>query len=252
MNVEDVGTPIFKIQKKLDTGKIKTVDTVYSGETADAFNEIKLKKGEYTQIIPSNKERDILYISGQSGSGKSYFSLHFLKEYHLKHPKNPIYLFSSLIEDKTLDKFKTLKRVKLDENFLKTEFVITDFQDCCVIFDDTDALQDRFFKVKIQNILNMLLQTGRHTRTSVIYTSHLPACGNQTKMILNEANSITFFCNGLGARALKYLLETHLGLDKLQRKKIKALNSRATSFLKTFPNIILYDKGAYKLTDLDC
>ena len=98
----------------------------------------------------------------------------------------------------------------------------------------------------------MLLQTGRHTRTSVIYTSHLPACGNQTKMILNEANSITFFFNGLGARALKYLLETHLGLDKLQRKKIKALNSRATSFLKTFPNIILYDKGAYKLTDLDC
>jgi len=243
MNNSEIGTPIFKIKNKA-----KNIDTIYvSPNSDDGEAEIILKKTENTQLIPSNKERDILYITGSSGSGKSFFALQYLKEYRLKYPKNPVYLISSLKEDETLDKFKDLKRIILDQDFLDENFEIDDFKNSMIIFDDSDCIQHKPTREKISGLLTIILETGRHTRTSCIYTSHLPAKGMETKRILNEAHSITFFCAGLGNVALKYLMESHLGLDKNQRRKILRNRSRATTFVKSFPSLILYDKGAYLL-----
>ena len=252
MNLENSGIPLFKIKKLTNTNVIKTLDTVYvDNSNQDRFKEILLKEREFSQLIPSNKERDVLYITGASGSGKSYFALQYLYEYHIKYPKNPVYLFSSLKSDETLDKFKNLMRIDLSQDFLETDFVIDDFKDSMVIFDDIDCLQDKKMRTKVNNILGIILETGRHTKTSCIYTSHLPAKGMETKKILNECSSITFFCSGLGGMSLKYLMEAHMGLERDQRKRIKRNNSRATTFCKTFPNIILYDKGAYELNGAD-
>ena len=243
MNNSEIGTPIFKIKNKA-----KNVDTIYvSTDANDGEAEILLKKNEHTQLIPSNKERDILYITGSSGSGKSYFALQYLKEYRLKHPKNDIYLISSLKEDETLDKLKDLKRIVLDQDFLDEDFEIEDFKNSMIIFDDSDCLQNKQMREKISGLLTIILETGRHSRTSCIYTSHIPCKNMETKRILNEAHSITFFCAGLGAVALKYLMESHLGLDKIQRKKILRNRSRATTFVRSFPSLILYDKGSYLL-----
>ena len=243
MNKDNIGTPIFKIKNK---GKnINTISV--SPDEDDGVAEILLKKNETTQLIPSNKERDILYITGASGSGKSYFALQFLKEYKIKNPKNSIYLISSLKEDETLDKLKDIKRIVLDQDFLDENFEIEDFRNSMIIFDDADCLQNKQMREKISGLLTIILETGRHTRTSCICTSHLPAKGFETKRILNEAHSITFFCAGLGALALRYLMESHLGLDKVQRKKILRNKSRATTFVRSFPSLILYDKGAYLL-----
>jgi len=243
MNRDNIGTPIFKIKNKG-----KNIDTIsVSTDADDGEAEILLKKNETTQLIPSNKERDILYITGASGSGKSYFALQYLKEYHLKYPKNDVYLISSLKEDATLDKFKSLKRIILDQDFLNENFEIDDFKDSLIIFDDADCLQNKDMREKVNGLLTIILETGRHSKTSCIFTSHLPAAGYSTKRILNEAHSITFFCAGLGARALKYLMESHLGLDKDQIRKIKRNKSRATTFVRSFPSLILYDKGAYLL-----
>jgi len=247
MNKDNIGTPIFKIKNKG-----KNIDTIsVSPDTEDGEVEIVLKKNEHSQLIPSGKERDILYITGASGSGKSYFALQYLKEYRLKYPKNPVYLISSLKEDETLDKFKDLKRIVLDQDFLDENFEIDDFKNSMIIFDDADCIQNKKMREKISGLLTIILETGRHTRTSCIFTSHLPASGYSTKRILNESHSITFFCAGLGARALKYLMESHLGLDKDQIRKIKRNKSRATTFVRSFPSLILFDKGAYLLNQED-
>lgn len=248
MNVNENGKPTFKIYKKLDGKKIKEIDTVYVGEDDEDFDEIKLKHNEFTQLIPSNRERDVLYITAASGGGKSYFTLQFLKEYQKKNPKNDVFLFSSLTEDETLDQFKKLKRVKLNEDFLNEDFIIEDFRDTCIVFDDTDCIQNKKLREKIMNLQNIILDTGRHTKTTCIITSHLPTAGFATKKILNECHSLTFFPNSLGGRSLKYLLEAHIGLDKAQIKKIKSIKSRAFTFIKSYPNIILYEKGSYVLT----
>jgi hypothetical protein len=249
MNKSENGIPIFKIIKKTKTG-VKEIDEVYVDSNNPEFNSIKLNENEHTQLIPSNRERDVLYITGSSGSGKSYFALQFLHQYHLKYKKNPVYLFSSLTEDATLDKFKPLKRVNINTpEFLNEEFNINDFADSCIIFDDTDCIRYKPLHNKIQGLLNIILETGRHSRTTCIYTSHLPSKGMETKRILNEAHSITFFTAGLGNVSLKYLMEQQMGLDQKQRKAIKCNKSRASTFIKTFPNLILYDKGCYVLND---
>ena len=109
-------------------------------------------------------------------------------------------------------------------------------------------------KLKLKDIMNMILETGRHTKTSFIYTSHIANKGNETKTILNETHSVTIFPNTAGARTMKYLLEGLFGLDKHQIKKIKQLGttkSRWITIVKSYPLIVLHQKGAYTLRSND-
>ena len=60
------------------------------------FNHFEIKDG-YLQLIPNtNTERQILYIAEASGSGKTYFTGQYLKEYKIVFHKNPIYMFSTI------------------------------------------------------------------------------------------------------------------------------------------------------------
>jgi chromosomal replication initiation ATPase DnaA len=248
MNFEKKGNQIAIIKNKLEPKKNKIIFNEYDKELVkDYMNDISLiKEAEIIQQIPNPQtERSILYIAGPSGSGKSYYTMKYIEEYHKIYPKYPIYIFSSLKEDSTLDKLKYIKRIKLDDAFLNVDFDISDFKKSLIIFDDTDCLKNKWIKEKVNQILDMILQTGRHTNTSCIYTSHLVNDGLNTKMILNEAHSVTIFPSTLGGRAIKYLLDSYLGLDKEQINKIKKLSSRWITILKTTPKIILYEKGAY-------
>lgn len=249
MNYENKGNRIATIINKNDNNKNKIIYNEYDKQLVkDYITEIKLNDDEFIQQIPNPKtERSILYVAGPSGSGKSYYTKLYIEQYNKQFPRNNIYLFSSLTEDTTLDKLKIIKRIKLQDKFLNTDFNINDFTNSLIIFDDTDCLKNRYVKEKVNIILDMILQTGRHTRTSCIYTSHLVNDGLNTKMILNEAHSITIFPSTLGGRAIKYLLDSYLGMDREQIKKLKKLESRWVTILKTAPKIILYQNGAYCL-----
>jgi len=252
MNTEDEGSIIAKIinTENAKKNKIICVENDKS-KVKEYLQEIKITNpNESIQQIPNKKkERDILYITGASGSGKSYYTRDYIKQYHAMYPKNPIYLLSSLNEDETLDKLNYIKRINLDQKFFDSNLSIEDFRDTLLIADDVDCLTDKLMKRKINEILDIILQTGRHSRTSLIYTSHIANKGNDTKMILNEAHSITIFPSTMGIRTQKYLLEGMFGLDKNQIKKIRQIGqkSRWVSVMKTFPLTCLYQKGAYVL-----
>lgn len=217
----------------------------------EPFQEVKCREHEHFQHMPHKaNERQILYITGASGSGKSYYVNKYANEYKKKFKNNPIYLFSSVQDDTSL-KIPNLKRVRLDENFLSTDLTAGDFKDSLVIFDDTDVINNKHILKKVNLILDTILQTGRHHKTSVIYTSHTACNGQQTKVILNEAHSVTIYPSGLGGRSIKYLLDNYFGLDKEQIRKIKRLPSRWVTIIKGFPMIVLYDKGAYTLNSND-
>ena len=138
----------------------------------------------------------------------------------------------------------------LTPEFLKEDWEIEDFRDSLVIFDDTDCITDKKTRLKVNGILNMILETGRHTNTYCIYTSHLACAGNDTKRILNEAHSITFFPATAGGRTLKYLLESYMGLDKEQIQKVKHLGSRWVTVCKSYPKCILSEKEIFLINVL--
>lgn len=254
MNFENVGIAIAELRFDNDKSKTRRISVEPSKENVSEYlTTISTRKPkEHIQHIPNKKtERSILYITGASGSGKSYYTRNYCNEYRKMFPKNDIYLISSVTEDSSIDKVKDLKRITLDNNFLGADLNVNDFKNCMVIFDDTDCITNKMMKMKVNNILNMLLETGRHTNTSVIYTSHLATNGLDTRRILNECHSVTIFPTSLGGRTLKYLLENYFGLDKDQIKKIKKLNSRWVTLVKGFPMVVLSERDAYVLNTSD-
>ena len=165
--------------------------------------------------------------------------------------KNNIYVFSSLDSDETLDKIPKIKRIKFTDKFMMYEFRITDFKDSLVIFDDVDSETNKLKKAKIFGILSMILNTGRHERVSVIFTSHLSCAGNETKLILSEAHSITIFPKNMGNRSLKYLLDSYFGLDKFQINYIKNIkDSRWITIIKTYPSVLISEKECIVLNTI--
>ena len=180
---------------------------------------------------------------------KSYFTKKYCREFARIFPKRPIYMISSIDKDTSVDDIKNLKRIKIKTpEFLDEEFVIDDFKDSLIIFDDTDCVTDKKLRTKINGILGMILETGRHTNTYCIYTSHLATAGNDTKRILNESHSITFFPKNMGNRMMKYLCEGYLGLDKKEIEYLKKIQSRSVTVMKTYPKVILGDKDIFLLS----
>lgn len=257
LNFENIGTMIALLEDT-DIKDRKQYKTLYLGDKKKVVNgvqelRLKDKPNLHFQPIPDkDSERSIRYVTGASGSGKSYYTRKYLEEYHRAYPKREIYIISSLTDDPSLDKLKYIKRVKIHEpGFIHDAITAEDFKDSCVVFDDTDCLVNKHLKNKIDAILNSVLETGRHFNVEVIYTSHLACNGRDTRRILNECKSVTIFPTGLGGKAMKYLLDNYFGLDKDQIKKIKKLQSRWVTISKTFPMCVMSDKECYILNTED-
>lgn len=248
MNFENIGDPIALLVNTKDKKKNRVLSIGNPKDSINSFQEFQIQnEHEHFQQIPNkNTERNILYVTGSSGSGKSYYTAQYIKEYKKIYPKRDIYLFSSVGDDAQIDKLK-VKRIKLNNDLLNETLTAQDFKDCLVIFDDTDAITNKPLKNKVNQILDSILQTGRHYNVSCILTFHTATGGRDTKMILNEAHSITIFPHNIGGRSSKYLLDGYLGLDKHEINSIKKNPSRFVTILKTYPKIVLSEKNVYTL-----
>ena len=155
MNVENVGSSIAMIVDETKPNSNILLSIEPNEENVITYlKELKLKPKQHFQIIPNiSVARDILYVVGASGSGKSYFTRQFADQYRKLYPKRKIYLVSSLTEDSSIDKIKDLKRIKLTPEFLADDIQAGDFKDSLVIFDDCEALMDKKMKLKVQQIL---------------------------------------------------------------------------------------------------
>ena len=96
----------------------------------------------------------------------------------------------------------------------------------------------------------MILNTGRHERVSVVFTSHFSCAGNETELILSECHSKSFFVKNMGNRSLKYLLDSYFGLDKHQINYIKKIDSRWITLIKTYPSVLISEKQAIVLNSM--
>ena len=228
-------------------------NTIISKTTEDAeksFKSFQLKTGTFQPIPDYNSERSVNFICGASGSGKSRYICEWGKQYKAKYKKNPIYVFSSLSKDESLEPLKPM-RIILDEQFVKEPIDLKMYENSLCIFDDTDTIADKKIKERVYTLMNMILNTGRHHKISVFCVNHQPTgTKTETKVVLNEAHCITIFPANFN-RQMLYLLENYCSVDKKEFKFLDSLGSRWITFYKTYPQCVVLQKHILMRSELN-
>jgi hypothetical protein len=60
---------------------------------------------------------------------------------------------------------------------------------------------------------------------------------------------VVIFPQNMSGKSSKYLLDTYLGLDKNQIKKLKQMKSRAITIMKTYPMILVSENEIINLKE---
>jgi len=229
--------------KFIGSGEAKEVyDKIVKESKSDKI--IELDDGGMFELLPSPdpKRREVWYIAGQSGSGKSYIAKGLAHYYHKLFPERGVYLVSKLNEDSTLDTLKFLKRVNI-QSFVDDYPDLEEFKDCMVIFDDYDTLTGDAEKV-ITKIVDDLAIMGRHTNTTMLCLSHYLTNYKKTRLLLNEATHIVVYPLSTSYHALRYLLKNYVGVDEEDLKRQRKLGSRWLAYAKGFPQFMISQKNA--------
>jgi hypothetical protein len=139
--------------------------------------EVILPQDEFFAIEPSNLEngRDVIMVGGKSGSGKSHTAKNFAIRYHILWPKRPIRLISFLDKDDTLDALDFVKRVKAETLGSEDATNLSKYEKSLTIFDDIEGFErdDPEMHSTLQQIIDMIASTGRHSSSSLLVASHL-------------------------------------------------------------------------------
>lgn len=197
--------------------------------------KIDLPEGSEFQLLPSPdpERREVFYIAGASGSGKSYIAKGIAECYKKLFPDRECYLVSKLGEDSTLDKLKFLKRLNIQSFVDEYPDDLEEFRDCLIIFDDYDTFTGAPDKV-IHKLIDDLATMGRHTNTTMLCLSHYLTNYKKTRLLLNEATHIIVYPMATSFAALCYLLKAHVGMTKDDCRDLKKMG-RWVCVFKQFP-----------------
>ena len=212
--------------------KIKTI--------TNADTSIVLPDDSTFQPIPDPDPsvRQIWYVAGISGSGKSYFARGIAENYKKLFPDREVYLISKLEHDETLDRMTTGKPKRISLQSLVDDYPsIEEFEKCLVIFDDYDTLTAPFDKVVLKLIDDLAIM-GRHTGTSMLCLSHYLTNYKKTRLILGEAHFIVLYPMATSFKAMRYVCEQHCGLTKDEVTALKKMG-RWVCIHKVYPQYLV-------------
>jgi hypothetical protein len=203
--------------------------------------EIKLPPDCAFLLLPSPKKdkREIFYIAGASGSGKSYQVRGLAERYKKLFPERDIYLITKLPEDETLDTMKTgkPKRVKIETLLDNPIEDIGIFKDSMVIFDDADTIEGALGKA-VQLLIDDIASMGRHHNITMCVATHYLTNYKKTRLLLNEASHFIVYPQATSYHALKHLLSNHIGMESDDVKKLKTLG-RWVMIKKGYPQLLV-------------
>ena len=195
----------------------------------------KMESGSNLQQIPrKDKEREVLYVPGASGSGKSYYAGKWAEEYQKMFPTNKIFLFSLKEYDPAYDKVRANK-MKVDESV--KDYKINFFPKSLLIFDDFDGARTKQISDAVHHFITDCLFNGRSKQISLIITTHIATNGQKTKIFLSEATSITIFPLTMPQCKINYLLQNYVGMDKNQIADCLKKPTRWLTILMHLPRI---------------
>jgi len=209
----------------ISTTKLNELDLDIYGKTCPTgrkerkiFNEVKNKlsameakmyypkKGDI-KVVPTviEDQRNAIYISGQAGSGKSWWAADYALEYQKIHPGNMVFLISRKKEDKAFDKVPSIIRIALNRQFIKgikrvtydeedeEQEPIEKFRDSLIIFDDFEQISDPAIHKAVMEFKNDVFTLGRQYNIDIISIQHKSLGGQKSVTDLSEANTLVCF-----------------------------------------------------------
>ena len=237
----------------LNLGHIEGAEGAYRemvGEVEESKEtKIKLPPPSNFALIPSKdpEKREIWYIAGASGSGKSHIAKRLAEEYHKQFPDRSIYLVSKLTEDATLDTMIPapirLNPTKLVEKPISD---LENLRDSMVIFDDYDSFVGKESKV-IQQLMDDIAIMGRHQNITMLCLTHFLSNYKKTRLLLTEATQFVLYPMSTGVNALAYLLKTYLGMGKEEIQGMRKTGSRWVCIFKNYPSYCITETSAFLL-----
>ena len=253
MNLENIGDNKIGVIISNDKFNKKIISITAEDDeeyVKKPFNQMHLTEGRFQMIPNTNLDRQIHFICGPSGSGKSYFAVNYVNEYVKRYKRCNIYLLSSLDEDETIDKIKGLKRLKIDDSILENPLQINEFDERdLIIFDDIDVIGNKLLRSAVYTFLDQCLEIGRHKKLELVITNHLCNNGKDTRRILNECHTVTIYPRAGSSYGLNYLLQKYIGIDKKDILKIKKLKSRHVTIYKHAPQFVMSERDIYLLNN---
>lgn len=239
MNFE-TGFPIAVVRNKTNPPPLLKVD-----ENKLDPPEIHVGKLEVLPIISSEKQNTRMFISGPSGSGKSTFVSAFLMNYKRLYPNKTIWCISRLKDDPAFTAL-AMRRIDATNATEVMQLQPEQFENSVTLWDDFEMLADKQALNYLYHIRNTLLETGRHTNTDVIVVSHQLLNSHVTKVVHLESNLVCVFPKS-NFTPIANWLKRYLGVDKSLLSKIRKLNSRWVVVRRSYPQLIIYEGGAFLL-----
>jgi adenosyl cobinamide kinase/adenosyl cobinamide phosphate guanylyltransferase len=229
-----------KSKKNKYAGRVIYVDDTKSKrekEEIDVGNNL-------IKIVPNVDSREVIYVAGPSGSGKSHYAANYIKNYITLFPKSDFFVFSRTdIKDDPVFNGLNPSQVTIDEELIENPIDITTElkKGSIILFDDVNTIQNTALKKIVDDIMADIMEVGRKLCLYIVITNHLiiPNERKIARTILNECNSLTVFPKSGSTQQIKYALKNYFGYSYKQIDSFIKINSRWLTFTKSYPQMIL-------------
>ena len=104
LSLNNDGRPVCLIEDGKQAGRM-----IFLSDDSKGFSRIK-DNGRFVQL-PNTKTRDICFISGAAGSGKSYYAAKYIETFSWVFPNGAIYVFSKIKNDPTFSNIAKMPNV---------------------------------------------------------------------------------------------------------------------------------------------